>query len=86
MLKKSYYLLKIWEDTEPSLSGPYRSMTTVERLALTHRANDPDMADGLFYLTQTVNAKGKVCLSVDAWSGAFFADVNPSMDSLVGGG
>jgi len=43
-----YYLLKIIDDVEPCVQGPFKSAARRDYAALRHRRSDPDRRDGLF--------------------------------------
>lgn len=64
-MNEKHYLLTIYGDVEPALTGPLETHEEVLARAKEHRAEDPEMEDGLFILG--MDADG--VLHVDAFGG-----------------
>ncbi len=77
---KTYYLLEIIEDVEPTIHGPYDSWEYRDDMALILRADDPGMENGLFPMELEIEFEPSTItplpkLSIDSFGHSFFAEV-----------
>lgn len=66
----AFYLMVVVGDVEPELFGPFVTEEQRDAAAKSHRVQDPERHDGIYWLN--VGAKG--ALETGAYSGGFFDD------------